>query len=694
MSDLLPRPLAVPAIKAAPASPTDAETSIVSEASAVAEARGIAPRLVDRTDAPSGVLFRFTPGHDAPVNARAVAQAAAHAMASQVDDDGRWQTRYTGGVYHGALASIAATACGAPPSDTQLEHLVRQQQQDGSFLLYPGGPKSPGATRLVALALTQRLQNIGNAGGPFAQSLEHARDRALDWCRTARPAPGLRMFEGKLSFVASRLTAVVDRDARKSPVAGMSAFCFALGSTAPAALGNFNAIFSAIGLIASEECKKTGLVSRSLDGMFQSAFSAVFRGANEASALDAVLSEQQSDGAWLYTPMITSYCMVALSHVNAEQAKPSREISDAIDRGLNYCSRAQGTGSPEHGANWTTPDQWDTASAVMCLATHHPEWLDSTAARKALSSIIEGQSHDGRWSFAAQGKVGDNDTTAIVLKSLCTIRKAGRSLSGSNILNRSIERGVSGLIDAQQGNGGWNAFSARPSSLPGTSRAEPSYTNALLDIASPDVTGRALISLIMARHSVDPELQPKLERAIAKAVSYLESHLDPNDGLTWSRWLAGRLPSSLFVIPPLVHEGALSSYQRSQVRSQLLARQNPDGGFGEPEDADRSPGLSHRTGSTPAQTAFAVAGLIACAQEVDPVVDAAAKRAVRYLADNAQPTWANRRSLYTAVRGAEYYDSDHNTTVAVLAVLDLYQNYVDHGPRYALARVHGSRISV
>jgi squalene-hopene/tetraprenyl-beta-curcumene cyclase len=237
----------------------------------------------------------------------------------------------------------------------------------------------------------------------------------------------------------------------------------------------------------------------------------------------------------------------------------------------------------------------------------------------------------GGWAFQyANPHYPDLDDTAVVVMALdrCDRRK----------YREAIERGAEWVLGMQSKNGGWGAFD---------SDNEYYYLNhipfadhgALLDPPSADVTARCLGMLAQLGYIKD---HPQVTRAIA----YLRREQE-KEGCWFGRWGTNYIYGTWSVLCALNAIGIdPKDPMITRAVDWLLAKQRADGGWGEDGASywDNQPKGEGRA-STPAQTAWALLGLMAAGQ----VDHSAVVRGVKYLTEtqNEKGLWDEK--LYTAV---------------------------------------------
>jgi squalene-hopene/tetraprenyl-beta-curcumene cyclase len=270
---------------------------------------------------------------------------------------------------------------------------------------------------------------------------------------------------------------------------------------------------------------------------------------------------------------------------------------------------------------------WDTGIALHALAEGvlSPEddearraagWLLAHEIRDASDWRVRCAYADpGCWAFEyANPHYPDTDDTAMAVASL-------HRLGGDRAAD-AVRRGRGWLLAMQNDDGGWAAFD-RTKDRPILEDVPFADHNAMQDPSCPDITGRVIEAL---GHTGTTTASPEGRRAIA----YLKDQQD-SSGAWWGRWGVNYLYGTWQVLVGLsaIGEDMNSPYTRG-AGDWLKSVQKPDGSFGETCDTYRDPSLKGRGESTASQTAWGAMGLLAVFGPGDPDV----KRAMRWLLDH------------------------------------------------------------
>ena len=311
---------------------------------------------------------------------------------------------------------------------------------------------------------------------------------------------------------------------------------------------------------------------------------------------------------------------------------------------------------------------WDTALACHALLEVDDD-ASLAAARKGADWLIDRQIRDvvgdwtvrrpglapGGWAFQyANPHYPDVDDTAVVIAALDRLDRQK--------YREAIQSGAIWLCGMQSSDGGWGAFD--PENTHFTLNHIPFADHgALLDPPTADVSARCVSAL-----SVLPE--GRRSRVVSEGVKYLLADQEA-DGSWFGRWGTNYVYGTWSALAALNAAGvAHSDPAIRKAVHWLLARQRPDGGWGEDgrsywDDQPRGEGSV----STPSQTAWALLGLMAVGEAAHPAV----ARGIEYL---------------IATRNGEgLWDEEHFTAVGFPRVFYLrYHGYRAFFPVWALAR--------
>jgi squalene-hopene/tetraprenyl-beta-curcumene cyclase len=384
-------------------------------------------------------------------------------------------------------------------------------------------------------------------------------------------------------------------------------------------------------------------------------------------AAEWILARQESDGGWggIQPPRV--YSILALRVLGYPLDHPAVEKAIA---GLDgFLIREQ---TPDGPIRWLEACQspvWDTCLAVTALLDAGLP-ADDPAVVRAARWILDEEifttgdwakrrpdlSPGGMWAFEfANNGYPDVDDTAEVVISLDRIPES--IVPG---VSAAIERGVRWGVGMQSKNGGWGAFDAdNTSTLP--TKIPFSDFGAVVDPPSADVTAH-MIEMLARQGDYDTV-------AFHRGLDYLRAEQEV-DGAWFGRWgnnyVYGTAASMVALVAAKTGEDD-AAIERGV--GWLEKHQNEDGGWGEDIRSYSDPAWRGRGVSTPAQTAWALQGLIA----VNPS-SAAVLRGVDWLVRNqrADGGWDEDYYTGTGFPGAFYLSYEMYRYVFPISALGRY----------------------
>lgn len=286
---------------------------------------------------------------------------------------------------------------------------------------------------------------------------------------------------------------------------------------------------------------------------------------------------------------------------------------------------------------------WDTALATHALlevggnayeaVSRACQWMKDKQITEVKGdwSVLRPDLQPGGWAFQYENPhYPDLDDTAVVVMALNR-----HDWRGYREQNNLAEEWVLGM---QSKNGGWGAFDADNTAY---------YLNhipfadhgALLDPPSADVSARCVSMLAQLGY-------PKDHPQVMKAIAYLRKEQEP-EGCWFGRWGTNYIYGTWSVLCALNAIGIdRADPMVRRAVEWLIAKQRLDGGWGEDgasywTDKPKGEGKA----STPAQTAWALLGLMAVGETDHPAV----KKGIDYLMDTQDETGLWREEHYTAV---------------------------------------------
>jgi squalene-hopene/tetraprenyl-beta-curcumene cyclase len=296
---------------------------------------------------------------------------------------------------------------------------------------------------------------------------------------------------------------------------------------------------------------------------------------------------------------------------------------------------------------------WDTAQAVCALVESGLPRDDPRMVRAADWLLSKEVRHKGDWAVKvpnaepsgwyfefANEFYPDTDDTAQVLLALASVDNP-RGGYQDHVAKRAIQWEFA----MQCRSGGWGSFDKDCTKMIFENIPFADH-NAMLDPPTVDITGRMLEMLALYGYTRE---DPRVE----KAVNFIYSEQEP-DGCWFGRWAANYVYGTFLVLRGLNAIGIDPGAPQIRRAAEWLAgAQNPDGGWGETCGTYDDPATRGIGPSTPSQTAWAVLGLLAAGDDRSDSV----ARGVRWLLARQQPdgSWDEsigagpaRQSLYTA----------------------------------------------
>jgi len=385
---------------------------------------------------------------------------------------------------------------------------------------------------------------------------------------------------------------------------------------------------------------------------------------------------EKSDGLGAIYPAMLN-AIVALACLGYTQDDP--QFIRAMDE-----FEKLGIDCPEGEPDYPTPTfrmqpcmspVWDTAQAVYALGEAGLPKDDPRLLKAADWMLSKEVRHKGDWSVKVKGVepggwyfefnnefYPDVDDSAQVLLALNHVDNP-RERYQHEVSRRALDW----IFAMQCKNGGWAAFD-RDNTKMIFQYIPFADHNAMLDPPTVDITGRILEMLANYGYT---RRDKRVERAIQFVLAEQES-----DGSWFGRWGVNYLYGTFLVLRGLEAMGVWSHEPAIQQAAEWIRMvQNADGGWGETCGSYDDPTTRGIGPSTPSQTAWAVLGLLAAG---DTRSDSVAK-GIRWLVTNQTPegTWTE---LAAGRNGESYYTGTGFPRVFYLA----YHLYRDYFPLLAL----------
>ncbi|MBI3289430.1 MAG: squalene--hopene cyclase [Elusimicrobia bacterium] len=281
---------------------------------------------------------------------------------------------------------------------------------------------------------------------------------------------------------------------------------------------------------------------------------------------------------------------------------------------------------------------WDTAISMIALAESgldrsHPAMVQACQWVVSKEIKVRGDwtnTHPsgptGGWHFQFNNVFyPDVDDTAMVLLAL---RHVQLEEPNAQIREKSFLRGLNWLLSMQSVTGGWAAFD-KENTKAILDKIPFADHNAMIDPPTADITARVLELLGYIGYDATYP-------ACTKAIRFLKAEQEA-DGSWYGRWGVNYIYGTWQALRGLAAIGSdMSSPCAQRGAAWLKSVQLPNGGWGETCATYHDASLKGKGPATPAQTAWAIMGLMAAG-----VYDDALKRGVEYLLSTQRPdgTW-------------------------------------------------------
>jgi squalene cyclase len=493
----------------------------------------------------------------------------------------------------------------------KLRHILSGQHTCGLFRIYPGGPCSLEATRIVALALECATSANGADFPPeFKERLDDARKRAL----AALASPECPTFD--IPYLAAFRLMLLAFDENSPDRARLLPHPAILFFTPAMAVGlapmsvwkkTDRIVFPFISVLpelvgfsawrAVETSKVGGWFARAVRALPEGVRRILERPARRAARW--LLEHQDTTGGFYYSVTYTFLFIAALRNA---AVSPSLFVAeaDAVARALGYV-RARETLLPTGiASSFLASDVWDTVAVATALLEAPPGFLPPELSPATLgSSVLAHQSPSGGFSFGRGSKYPDCDSTGLTLGLFSALLR-DRAPADPETMRLALTRAFDFLALHKSKSGGFNAWTIRRGAeAPPVPRELRDVRAVVFDVSSADVTARIMVSLgrLLDLAGVDAatsrHLGPKrirtAEQMRRRGLDYLLSTRDSASGLWPARWTLGFIIGTRFVFD------ALDTYPdvarrvgplRDHAARTLVACQNEDGGFGESQDSD------------------------------------------------------------------------------------------------------------
>jgi len=319
---------------------------------------------------------------------------------------------------------------------------------------------------------------------------------------------------------------------------------------------------------------------------------------------------------------------------------------------------------------------WDTGQVVYALGEagvprNHPalvraaDWLLSKEVRhKGDWTVKVPNTEPGGWYFEYNNEFyPDTDDTAQVLLALSKVDNPRERYQ-----HQVVQRAIDWEFAMQCRKGGWGSFDKDNTKMIFQHIPFADH-NAMLDPPTVDITGRMIEMLAAYGYT-------RKDKRIQKAIDFILSEQEP-DGSWFGRWGVNYLYGTFLVLRGLEAIGFDQHEPQVQQGAEWIRMvQNPDGGWGESCDTYDDPNTRGIGASTPSQTAWALLGLFAAG---DDRSDSIAK-GIRWLLTHQDETGTWDESTGAGVARQALYTGTGFPRVFYLA----YHGYRHYFPLLAL----------
>jgi squalene-hopene/tetraprenyl-beta-curcumene cyclase len=319
---------------------------------------------------------------------------------------------------------------------------------------------------------------------------------------------------------------------------------------------------------------------------------------------------------------------------------------------------------------------WDTAQAVYALGEagvppNDPrllkaaDWMLSKEVRhKGDWAVKVPNTEPGGWYFEFNNEFyPDTDDTAQVLLALNKVANPRERYQ-----DQVVQRAIQWEFAMQCRSGGWGSFDKDNTKMIFQYIPFADH-NAMLDPPTVDITGRILEMLATYGYNRD-------DKRVEKAIRFILSEQEP-DGSWFGRWGVNYIYGTFLVLRGLDAIGMEHNEPQIQQAAEWIRMvQNPDGGWGETCGSYDDPNTRGVGPSTPSQTAWAMLGLLAAG---DDRSDSIAK-GVRWLLTRQRPDGSWDESAGVGPARQALYTGTGFPRVFYLA----YTQYRDYFPLLAL----------
>jgi squalene-hopene/tetraprenyl-beta-curcumene cyclase len=339
---------------------------------------------------------------------------------------------------------------------------------------------------------------------------------------------------------------------------------------------------------------------------------------------------EMSDGLGaIYPAMLNAIIALRWLGYSMDDPQMIRALDEFEKLGIDEPSGTKAYAEPTFRMQPCMSPVWDTAQAVFALGEAGVDRSDPRMLKAADWLLSKEVRHKGDWAEKVRNTepggwyfefnnewYPDVDDTAQVLLALNKIDNP-RERYQYDVSRRALDW----IFAMQCRNGGWASFDKDNTKMIFQYIPFADH-NAMLDPPTVDITGRILETLSIYGYT-------RTDKRVEKAIKFIFAEQE-SDGSWFGRWGVNYLYGTFLVLRGLEAIGIWNHEPEIQQAAEWIRMvQNADGGWGESCLSYDEPDLRGIGTSTPSQTAWAVLGLLAAG---DKRSDSVAK-GVRWLLD-------------------------------------------------------------
>ena len=386
---------------------------------------------------------------------------------------------------------------------------------------------------------------------------------------------------------------------------------------------------------------------------------------------------ERSDGLGaIYPAMLNAIVALRYLGYSADDPQVIRAMDEFERLGIDCPDGEPGYPTPTFRMQPCFSPVWDTAQVLSTLGDAGIARTDPRMIKAADWLLSKEVRHKGDWAEKVKNvepggwyfefnnefypDVDDTGEVLLALKAVDTPRERYQ--------HEVEERAIAWIFAMQCKNGGWAAFD-KDNTKTIFQYIPFADHNAMLDPPTVDITGRILEMLAAYGYT-------RRDERVEAAVQFILQEQQP-DGSWFGRWGVNYLYGTFLVLRGLEAMGYWNHEPPVQQAAEWIRMvQNADGGWGETCDSYDDPGMRGIGPSTPSQTAWALLGLLAAG---DTRSDSVAK-GIRWLMERQTPAGSWDESA-EGRNGESVYTGTGFPRVFYLA----YHMYRDYFPLLALS---------